>query len=251
MLIAVVEMTEKHSSQATRLMLDVCLELDTVVSPRGAGKHSPVDPSMSPASCRGSCWTMKFGVGRPEDAPPAGSRDSGPGRDLHLPVGSGQLGLDGGPHRRLAFRHPGLPHRVHRVEVADVGQPHVGAEQILLRRSWRGPAWSARSRQHPGRNRPGRRTTRCRCRRRPDSGAGWSCVVRCASLFPFPRNLQAQRDHGVRHDSSWNSAVDSGEPAVRLVPGRTNHVQGYERYVERYDGLGVVEADPQDRLELL
>jgi len=42
MLIAVVEITEKHSSQATRLILDVCLELATVVSPQGAGRRCPV-----------------------------------------------------------------------------------------------------------------------------------------------------------------------------------------------------------------
>src|SRR5690349_15263904 len=52
--------------------------------------------------------------------------------DLDLERGVGELGLDGGAGRRVAGRHPGVPHLVHLAPGADVGQPDVGREDLRL-----------------------------------------------------------------------------------------------------------------------
>src|SRR5690606_32578239 len=91
---------------------------------------------------------------------------------------------------------------------------------------------------------------RSRCKQRPDSTAGWSCVVLCASRFPF-LPYRPSVPCGQEPSRLMRARRRSGETAVRLVPGRADYVQGNECDVKGYDRLGVVEAHTKDRLELL
>src|SRR6266851_1965524 len=59
----------------------------------------------------------------------------GHARDLDEVLGRGQTRLHGGARGRIRGIHPGVPHRVHVVEVAHVGEPDGGGEELGLARA--------------------------------------------------------------------------------------------------------------------
>src|SRR5882672_6813080 len=62
----------------------------------------------------------------------------GHARDLDEVLGGGQARLHGGARGRIRGIHPGVPHGVHVVEVAHVGEPDGGGEELGLARAGRG-----------------------------------------------------------------------------------------------------------------
>src|SRR6266446_2156210 len=90
-------------------------------------------------------WTVpreKFPPVTPMDSPLA--RDDrasgrrllrGHARDLDEVLGCGQTRLHGGARGRIRGIHPGVPHGVHILEVAHVGEPDGGGEELGLARA--------------------------------------------------------------------------------------------------------------------